>query len=84
MPRHVVTRALEMEESVRVSARWRIEEILSEPRPPEDHVRALIDAALQASAQDNIAVVVTACRATAVAPSRRPSGRPAESTLGGA
>jgi PPM family protein phosphatase len=101
MPRHVVTRALGMEESVRVSARslravagdvyllcsdgltdvlddWRIEDILVEARTPEDHVRALIDAALAAGAQDNVAVVTVACRETDVVPKRRPSMRPPE------
>jgi serine/threonine protein phosphatase PrpC len=101
VPRHVVTRALGMEESVRVAGRslralagdlymlcsdgltdilddWRIEEILSEPRTPDDHVRALINAALDAGAEDNIAVVIVACRETDVPPKRRPSGRPPE------
>jgi serine/threonine protein phosphatase PrpC len=101
MPRHVVTRALGMEESVRVSVRslravagdvyllcsdgltdvlddWRIEEILGEARTPEDHVRALIDAALAAEAQDNVAVVAVTCRETDVLPKRRPSARPPE------
>jgi PPM family protein phosphatase len=99
VPRHVVTRALGMEESVRVSARslrtvpgdlyvlcsdgltdnlddWRIEEILADTRTPEDHVRVLIDAALEAGAEDNVAVVVVACRETDVVPERRPSVRP--------
>jgi serine/threonine protein phosphatase PrpC len=101
VPRHVVTRALGMEESVRVSGRslralagdlyvlcsdgltdvlddWRMEEILSEPRAPEQHVRALIQAALDAGAEDNVAVVVVACRETDVLPKRRPSVRPLE------
>jgi PPM family protein phosphatase len=101
MPRHVVTRALGMEEAVRVSTRslravggdlyllcsdgltdvlddWRIEEILGEPRSPEQHVRSLVDAAIGAGAQDNVAVVVVACRETDVAPRRRPSARPPE------
>ena len=99
MPKHVVTRALGMEENVRVSARslrtvpgdvyvlcsdglsdvldeWRIEEVLAEAGTPEQHVRALIDAALAAGAQDNVAVVVVSCRETDVAPKRRPSARP--------
>jgi serine/threonine protein phosphatase PrpC len=103
MPRHVVTRALGMEERVRVSARslravagdlyllcsdgltdilddWRIEEILSERRTPEDHVRALIEAALAVGAEDNVAAVVVACRETDVAPKRWPSARPPEPT----
>ena len=101
MPRHVVTRALGMEESVRVSARslrvvagdvyllcsdgltdilddWRIEDVLSETRTPEDHVRALIDAALAAGADDNVAVVAVVCRETDVLPMRRPSLRPSD------
>ena len=101
MPRHVVTRALGMEESVRVSARslravagdiyllcsdgltdvlddWRIEELLGEARTPEDHARALIDAALAAGADDNVAVVPVVCRETDVLPKRRPSARPPE------
>jgi PPM family protein phosphatase len=99
VPRHVVTRALGMEQTVRVSMRslrtvpgdlyvlcsdgltdnlddWRIEEILAETRTPEDHARTLIDAALDAGAEDNIAVVVVACRETDVVPERRPSARP--------
>jgi protein phosphatase len=101
MPRHVVTRALGMEESVRVSVRslraladdlyllcsdglsdvldeGRIEELLGEARSPEEHVRALIDAALKAGAQDNLAAIVIACEQTEVAPKRRPSARPPE------
>jgi PPM family protein phosphatase len=102
VPRNVVTRALGMEDSVRVSARslravagdtyllcsdgltgvlddWHIEDILVEPRAPEDHVRALIDAALAAGAQDNIAVVAVACRETELLPKRRPSSvRPSD------
>jgi serine/threonine protein phosphatase PrpC len=104
VPRHVVTRALGMEENVRVSARslktaagdlyllcsdglsdviddWRIEEILSEKRAPHEHVRALIDAALAAGAQDNVAVVVIECQETDLAPPRRPSGRPSPRPL---
>jgi len=73
MPRHVVTRALGMEETVRVTMRsgralagdlyllcsdglsdslddGRIEEILGDARSPEEHVKALIDAALAAGA----------------------------------
>jgi serine/threonine protein phosphatase PrpC len=99
MPRHVVTRALGMEESVRVSLQTaralagdvyllcsdglsdalddgRIEEILGEACSPEDHVKALIGAALKAGAQDNVAAVVVACEATEVMPRRRPSARP--------
>jgi PPM family protein phosphatase len=98
MPRHVVTRALGMEESVRVSVRTsrvlagdlyllcsdglsdalddgRIEELLGEARSPETHVKALIDAALKAGAQDNVAAVVVACEETAMLPRRRPSAQ---------
>ena len=99
MPRHVVTRALGMEESVRVTMRsqralagdlyllcsdglsdalddGRLEELLGEAHSPEDHVRALIKAALAAGAQDNIAALVVACEETEVVPKRRPSARP--------
>jgi protein phosphatase len=99
MPRHVVTRALGMEESVRVTMRTqralagdvyllcsdgisdalddgRVEELLGDARSPDEHVRALIEAALVAGAQDNLAAVVVACEATEVAPKRRPSARP--------
>ncbi|MBV9949085.1 MAG: protein phosphatase 2C domain-containing protein [Myxococcales bacterium] len=100
IPRHVVTRALGMEESVRATLRslrvvtgdvyllcsdgltgalsdGRIEEILGDPaRAPEDQVRALIDAALDAGAKDNVAAIVVACRGTDVKPARRPSLRP--------
>jgi protein phosphatase len=99
MPRHVVTRALGMEESVRVSTRslrslagdlyllcsdglsdalddGGIEEILGEARSPEDHVKALIAAALKAGAQDNIAAIVVGCEETEEVPRRRPSARP--------
>ncbi len=99
-PRHVVTRALGMEERVRVSVRThrvldddlyllcsdgltaaldddRIEAILRDERRPEEHVRALIDAALAADARDNVAAVVLVCRATDSPPRRRtPSARP--------
>ena len=84
MPRHVVTRALGMEDTVRVAVRSlrvlpddlyllctdgltgalddeRIEEMLGEARLPSDHAKALIDAALSAGAQDNIAALVVAC-----------------------
>jgi len=99
MPRHVVTRALGMEESVRVSVRTLraladdlyllcsdglsdtlddgvIEELLGEARSPDDHVKALISAALKAGAQDNVAAIVVACEETEVVPKRRPSARP--------
>jgi PPM family protein phosphatase len=99
MPRHVVTRALGMEENVRVSVRTmramagdlyllcsdglsdalddgRIEEILGDARSPEDHVKALIDSALKAGGQDNVAAIIVACEETEVVPKRRPSARP--------
>jgi protein phosphatase len=99
MPQHVVTRALGMEETVRVSVRTqraladdlyllcsdgitdtlddgRVEEILGEHRSPEDHVKALIDAALKGGAQDNLAAIVVACEETEDVPKRRPSARP--------
>jgi serine/threonine protein phosphatase PrpC len=99
MPRHVVTRAIGMEEAVRVPVRslralagdvyllcsdgvsdvlddGRIEELLSEARAPEAQARAIIDAALAAGAQDNLAAVVVECHETDVAPARRPSARP--------
>jgi protein phosphatase len=101
MPRHVVTRALGMEENVRVSLRslrvvpgdkyllcsdgltdvldeGRVEELLCADRTPEDHVRALVEAALAAGAEDNVGAVVVACHETDVAPKRRPSTRPPE------
>jgi PPM family protein phosphatase len=99
MPRHVVTRALGMDETLRVSVRTlravpgdhyllcsdgisgvlddaHIEEILGEQRSPEAHVKALIDAALAAGGQDNVAALVIECQETEEAPKRRPSGRP--------
>ncbi len=99
MPRHVVTRALGMEDTVRVAVRSlrvlpddlyllctdgltgalddeRIEEMLGEARLPSDHAKALIDAALSAGAQDNIAALVVACETAAEPPRRRPSARP--------
>ncbi len=53
-----------------------LELIVSENRGPDEHVRALLDAALASGAQDNIAAVVVACHETDVAPKRRPSARP--------
>jgi serine/threonine protein phosphatase PrpC len=101
MPRHVVTRALGMEESVRVSVRThrvlpadlfllcsdgindalsddRLEELLGEDRSPDEHVRGLLQAALDAGAQDNIAAVIISCEETVDPPKRRPSARPPE------
>jgi serine/threonine protein phosphatase PrpC len=101
MPRHVVTRALGMEESVRVTVRsmrvladdmyllcsdgltealddGRIEELLGDARSPEDHVKALLKASIDADAQDNVAALIIACEETEEAPRRRPSGRPPE------
>jgi serine/threonine protein phosphatase PrpC len=99
MPRHVVTRALGMEETVRVSVRThrvlpedlfllcsdglsdtlgdgRIEEVLGEDRLPEQHVRALVRAALDAGAHDNVAAVVILCDETEDGTKRKPSVRP--------
>ncbi|HLK35209.1 MAG TPA: protein phosphatase 2C domain-containing protein [Polyangiaceae bacterium] len=101
MPQHAVTRALGMEETLRVPVRTlrthagdvyllcsdgitgvldeiALETLLGEGRTPHDRVRALIDAALAAGAQDNVAAVVVECQQTVVAPKRRPSGRPPE------
>ena len=101
MPRHVVTRALGMDPTMRVSVRTQrtapgdvyllcsdglsgvledenIELILHEPRTPDGHVRALVDAALAADAQDNVAALVIECRETEVPTKRRPSHRPTE------
>jgi protein phosphatase len=100
MPRHVVTRALGMVETMRVSVRTlrtepgdlyllcsdglsgvlddhQIELMLGEHRTPDRHVRALIEAALGADAQDNVAAVVVECHETDAPPTlRRPSQRP--------
>jgi serine/threonine protein phosphatase PrpC len=101
MPRHVVTRALGMDETLRVSVKTlrtapgdlylmcsdgltgeldddRLEMILGDRRAPDAHVRALIEAALAAGAQDNVAAVVVECKETEEVPRRRPSTRPAE------
>ena len=101
MPQHVVTRALGMEETLRVPVRSlrvvpgdlyllcsdgltgaldddRIEALLTEKRTPNEHVRAILDAALAAGARDNVAALVVECRETDVAPPRRPSVRPLE------
>jgi PPM family protein phosphatase len=101
MPRHVVTRALGMEESVRVTVRSlrvmpddmyllctdgvtdaldddRIEAILSHERSSHEHIKALLQSALDAGAQDNIAGIVIAFEESAEAPRRRPSARPPE------
>jgi protein phosphatase len=98
-PRHVVTRALGMEERLRVDIRslrvragdvffmcsdgvtealedGALEMILSEARTPDELVRAVLQRAIQAGAEDNVAAVVVAFRAAAVAPLRRPSVRP--------
>jgi serine/threonine protein phosphatase PrpC len=104
MPRHVVTRALGMDETMRVSVRTQrtapgdiyllcsdgltgvlddahIELLLCEHRTPDGHVRALIEAALAADAQDNVAALVIDCRETEAPTKRRPSHRPAEVAL---
>jgi serine/threonine protein phosphatase PrpC len=54
----------------------RLEGMLSEKRAPNEHVRALIEAALASGSRDNCAAVVIECRETDVAPTRRPSVRP--------
>jgi protein phosphatase len=54
----------------------RLELLLGERRAPNEHVRALIDAALEAGSRDNVAALVVECRETDVAPTRRPSVRP--------
>jgi PPM family protein phosphatase len=56
----------------------RIEAVMLEKRTPNEHVRALLDAALAAGARDNVAALVVECRETDVAPPRRPSVRPLE------
>jgi len=101
MPTHVVTRALGMEESVRVTVRTltagpgdvyllcsdglsdvldesKLTELLAESDSPDLQVRLLIDAAIAAGAQDNVAAVVVVCHETDAPPARRPSGRPIE------
>jgi PPM family protein phosphatase len=100
MPQNIITRALGMEENLRVPVRSmraypgdvyvlcsdglsgalsddQLEATLSEPRSPNDQVRALIEEALAEGAHDNIAAVVLECRETDVAPQRRASVRPA-------
>ena len=52
-----------------------------EKRTPNEHVRALIDAALAAGSRDNVAALVVECRETDVAPPRRPSVRPLEAIV---
>jgi serine/threonine protein phosphatase PrpC len=104
MPQHVITRALGMEETLRVPVRTvraipgdlyllcsdgltgaldddHIELLLSEKRTPNEHVRAMVDAALAAGSRDNVAALVVECRETDVAPPRRPSVRPVEVAL---
>jgi serine/threonine protein phosphatase PrpC len=101
MPQHVVTRALGMEERLRVTVRTlvaapgdvyllcsdglsdvlddgKLTEILAEAGSPDGHVRTLIDAALAAGAQDNVAAVVVVCQETDAPQARRPSARPTE------
>jgi protein phosphatase len=97
-PAHAVTRALGMEESLRVPVRTvralagdvyllcsdgltdvldddTLGVLLAEHRTPDALARGLIDAALAAQAQDNIAAVVVECQQTDVPPRRRPSPR---------
>jgi protein phosphatase len=94
-PGHAVTRALGMEESLRVSVRTlrvlagdvyllctdgltdavdeaTLEAILSGPQPPDFVVGALLEAAMAARAEDNVAVLVVSCHETDDAPKRRP------------
>ncbi len=54
-----------------------IAEVLGETRAPAEHVRALVDAALSAGAEDNVAAAVVVCTESDALPSRRPSARPA-------
>jgi serine/threonine protein phosphatase PrpC len=95
-PSHAVTRALGMEESLRVPVRTvralagdvyllcsdgvtdvldddTLGILLLEHRSPDALARGLVDAAVAAQAQDNMAVVVVECQQTDVAPRRRPS-----------
>jgi serine/threonine protein phosphatase PrpC len=104
MPRHVVTRALGMDETMRVSVRTQraapgdmyllcsdgltgvlddeeIELILGEPRTPDGHVRALIEAALAANAQDNVAALVIECRETEAPTTKRRHGHHASESV---
>jgi protein phosphatase len=97
-PAHAVTRALGMEESLRVPVRTvralagdlyllcsdgltdvldddTIGILLLEHRTPDALVRGLIDAAVAARAQDNVAAIVVECQQTDVPPRRRPSPR---------
>jgi serine/threonine protein phosphatase PrpC len=57
----------------------RIEALLMDTKTPSEHVRALVDSALAAGANDNVAALVVECRAADVPPPRRPSLRPSES-----
>lgn len=59
----------------------RIETMLSEKRSPNEHVRALVDAAIAAGTRDNVAALVIECRETDVPPPRRPSVRPVDAIL---
>jgi len=98
-PQNVVTRALGMEETLRVPVRTlpalpgdayllcsdgvtdvldddALASILSDSHSPDAVVRTVIETALAAGAQDNVAAVVVACKETDVLPIRRPSVRP--------
>jgi protein phosphatase len=101
LPRHVVTRALGMEEGLRVPVRTlralagdvyllcsdgltdvldddHIEAMLGEARTPDAHVQVLLQGAVTAGADDNVAAVVIAFNETDEPPKRRPSVRPPE------
>ncbi len=95
-PRHVVTRALGMEERLRVQVRslralagdvyllcsdgltealdeLTLEAAVSDRATPDELVRSLVEQALAAGAQDNVAVVAVALREAEVPSARRPS-----------
>jgi protein phosphatase len=103
LPQNVVTRALGMEDTVRVAIRSypmrsrdryvlcsdglsdtvapeQIAEILRHQTSPRKTTRALIDLANAQGAQDNIAVVVIACKRVAVA-AKRTSLRPKRGSI---
>jgi protein phosphatase len=99
MPRHVVTRALGMSETMRVEMRslrvlpddvyflcsdgvtealdeLALERLLSQDKPPFEMVKGILQAALDAGAQDNVAGIVIAFDESSETPKRRPSFRP--------
>jgi len=104
MPRHVITRALGMDESVRVEVRSlrvlpddkyflcsdgvnealsdeQLEELLGREQTPFEQVKTVLQAALDAGAQDNVAGIVVTFEESSEVPRRRPSGRPPEPLL---